>query len=481
MKIPSFLLCLLIAACATAPADDEPAAEPPQRQALTLRHTPEEAETFIRRFEALRVGLVNYFNPVKKELINREFSCDTVVFRLDKTGDSGLFHTAAVDRAAELAIEFGWDRTTSAPQEHTAETHLALVHVRSIGIPANTRAGDTVPVTIEVMGNASEIRGGYVYRTPLRNSIKTTVAELPEGYLPFRIDHLPEEDITDEMRAEAALMEKRESASGTWFLLRSTVKLARDIDIDDLMADQIILPLERVVEGREPVRTLSAELIPDVIADIEKKMAALELPVIVKHEPDKLIVMPVGTREATLNQIYEHLEGMRVEIRPRNRVLIVFDDTLYRVVFYGPVAHRFLTGDVALTTDPFTRNRSDVEPYALPFRVSLRVLERADPGKSRKYGIPDAADLENGITPDGHKGRVRVSWSRWRDGRIVAENTEELDTADISEVLRHLWTRGMDPRGVLAFVDEAVDGFAINAERGYNQLQIKLDELEAGE
>lgn len=482
MKAYPFLLLLLLAGCASSPAgDDSPAPEDSPRGTLSIKHTPEEAESFIRRFEALRVGLINYFNPVNVELINREFTGTTIVFRLDKTGDSGAFHMAAVDQAAELAVKLGWDRTTSAPQEHTAETHLALVQMRSIGIPAGSRAGDTIPVILEIKGNASDIRGGYVYRTPLRNQLGRTVAELPEGYLPFRIDHLPEEDVTDEMRAESALMEKRDSASGSWFLLRSTVKLARDVHADDLTADQIILPLERAVEGREPVSTLSAELIPNVIADIERQMAEIDLPVSVKHEPGKLIITPTGIREATLHQIYERLEGMRVEVKPRNRVLILFDDTLYRVAIYGPVSHRFLLGDVALTTDPFTRNRPGAKPYQLPFRVSLRVLERAEPGRSRKYGIPDASDLERGVMPDGHKGRVRISWSRWRDGRIVAQDSEDLDTADISEVLRHLWTRGMDPRGVLAFVDEAVGGFAINAELGYNQLKIDLDALAAEE
>jgi hypothetical protein len=84
------------------------------------------------------------------------------------------------------------------------------------------------------------------------------------------------------------------------------------------------------------------------------------------------------------------------------------------------------------------------------------------------------------VTPDGHQGRVRLAWSRWDSrGRMLEEGTEELDTTDISEILRHLWTRGMGPRGVLAFVHEAIEMFAISAERGFNYLTVDLDELVA--
>src|SRR5690606_31049844 len=127
-------------------------------------HSPEEAERFIRRFEGLRVGLVNYFHPGKVELISREFTAETVVFRLNSTGDTGAFHEAAVDLAVTMADTL-WERTSVA-NEVIKESRLATITIRSIGIPSNAKTGDEIPVRIEVKGNAPDIHGGYVYMTP---------------------------------------------------------------------------------------------------------------------------------------------------------------------------------------------------------------------------------------------------------------------------------------------------------------------------
>jgi hypothetical protein len=479
MRILTVLfMSMMLAACASAPADQGAAATDRGAPATArLQHTTEEAERFIRRFEALRVGLVNYYNPVNVQLTSREFRAESVAFRLDNTGDTGQFHRAAVDLAVELSEKLGWQTSSTVGQEHINEGNLAVVEIRSIGIPAGSRAGDVIPVSITLKGNATDIRGGYVYTTPLRNNRGRTVAFLREGYLPFNIDRMDPELITPEMRADAELLERREGATGPWFVLRTGVRLAADVQSDDLTADQIVLPLERAMEGREPVRSLSSELIPGVMADIERQMEALGTPVRVRQERGNLIVTPIGIRELTLRQVYERIEGLRVEVKPRNNMIVVFDDNLFRVAFYGPVAQRFLIDDVALVTDPVTRDRLSGREYQLPFRVSCRILQRAEPGRSGKFGIPVAADLDRGVMPDGHKGRVRLSWSRWSEGRRVDEGTDELDTTDISEILRHLWTRGMGPYEALAFVVEAHRAFAFNAELGFNFLQFDPEQI----
>ncbi len=479
-------ILLFLAACSTPPAntggdsatDGGAGAEgDAPRNALNLKHTPEEARQFIRRLEGYRVGLINYYNPAKVELINREFTAETVVFRLNSTGDTGALHEAAAELATDLAIKL-WEHT-SASNETIKESHLATVRIQSVGIPAGAKAGDTIPVKIELKGNASDIHGGYIYTTPLRNKLGRTVALLREGYLPFNLADLHPEEITDEMRADAKNLEKRQGATGPWFLLRKGVELAADVQTDDLSSDQIILPLEREYRGGNTTRSITAELIPDVMRDITQQMRELGSPVKVEHEVGKLIITPLGVRELSLRQVYEQIESLRVEIRPRSNLVIVFDDDLFRVAIYGPLEQRFLIDSVALTTDPFTRGRKG-GAYQLPFRVSCRLLERAEPGTSRKYGVPDANDTARGITPDGHKGRVRLAWSRWKDGRQVDEGTEELPTSDFSEVLQHLWVRGMGPREVLGFVEEAKSNFAINADLGYNYHNVDLDKLSEG-
>jgi hypothetical protein len=481
-------LILILVACANPPADngsgeptDDDAASP--TSALNLTHSPEEARGFIRRFDALRVGLVNYFNPTKVELINREFAADTVVFRLNSTGDTGPFHEAAVDIAAEMA-EYHWTDTT-ASQETIVESHLALVHVESIGIPTNARAGDTIPVRIKLKGNATDIHGGYVYNTPLTNKLGVKVAELKEGYLPFDIKRMDPKDVTDEQRRDASNLEERQSAAGNWFILRNGAKLAQDVHESDLTSDQIILPLERVIydaagQVAKTVRVLTSDIAPYVAEDIARQMEAAGMPVKVEYEPGKFIITPLGVREETLGQVYDRIRELTVEIRPKNRMIIIFDDALFRVAIYGPVAQRFLIDNIALTSDPFSRSDPKLPPYQLPFRVSCRVLRRAEPGQSGKFGIPDRDDIARGFVPDGHKGRVRLAWSRWEEGKVIDEDTEELPTSDISDILRHLWVRGMGPREVLAFVKEADDSLAINAELGYNHQKIDLDKLKEG-
>lgn len=483
MRVFSLFALLLLASCTSSPgggnnAGGNGSTNPPPRG--RIQHTEEEAEKFVRRFEGLRAGLVNYYNPTKVELVSREFTAETVVFRLNNTGDTGAFHTAAVDLAAELAEKL-W-RHTTAEHEFVVESHLAIVKVQSIGIPAGSRAGDHIPVSMRLTGNASDVHGGYVYATPLRNRLGKVVAVLREGYLPFDVDKMPADEVTAEMRADARNLERRESATGPWYLLRKGVQLAGDVSADDLSADQIILPLERVIERvfetDVVVRTLSAEYIPDVLRDIERQMRDQGLPVKAEHNQDKLVITPLGVREVPLSQVYERIAELRVDIRPKTRMIIVFDDALFRVAIYGAPNLRFMLGDVALTTDPFTRDKPGVAPYQLPFRVSCRVLERAKPGRSGKYGVTTDEERERGVVNDGSKGRVRLAWSRWKDGRQIAEKTEELDTADLSEILRHMWVRGAGPREILSFVIEADSSYAINAELGFNHHKIDPNRLE---
>ncbi len=470
----SLTILLLLAACTTPASGGQETPQTGTPRAWKATHSPEEAERFIRRFEGLRVGLVNYFHPGKVELISREFTAETVVFRLNSTGDTGAFHEAAVDLAVTMADTL-WERTSVA-NEVIKESHLATITIRSIGIPSNAKAGDEIPVRIEVKGNATDIHGGYVYMTPLRNRLGRTVALLQEGYLPFSLRGVPEEDITPEMRQDSGKLERRHGATGPWFLLRTGVHLAADVLTDDLVSDQIILPLLREVQANDQtVRSIPADMIPDIMADISRQMEADGMPVKVAHEPGKLIITPLGVREVSLKQIYDRIRQLRVEYKPRNSLLIMFDDDLFRIAIYGPIEQRFLIDHVALTTDPLTRNNPD-GAHQMPFRVSCRLLQRAQAGRSGKFGIPDADDEARGVKPDGHSGKVRLTWSRWEGSRMIAEDIEELETSDISEILRHLWVRGMGPREVLAFVYEADRAFAINAELGYNYHTIRLDE-----
>jgi hypothetical protein len=473
-------ILLLLGACATGSRDSGPgdvrAGGGGTDATPRLAHTSEEAELFIRRFEAFRVGLVNYYDVTGVDYVSRSFSADTVLFRLDNTGDSGPFHEAATDLAAELAVTHGWE-DAGAPDELVRPGRLATVRLESIGIPAGARAGDTIPVRVTMIGNGTDIHGGYAYEMPMVNSLGRTVAVLKQGYLPFDLRAMDPEDITDELREDAKNLERRDTLVGSSFILRNAVRLATDMATDDLTSDQIILPLRRRVDGDTTVATLDdARMRRDVKVEIERLMAEAGVPVQVDESPGRLTVKPIGIREQSLRQVHDILQSLQIEVRPHDRVVITFDDDRGRVAIYGEPRHRMLIGDVNLTTDPFTRGQRT--PYQLPFRVSCRVVQRAEPGTSGKFGIPDADDLREGVTPDGHMGRVRLAWSRWdRRGRMTQEGTEEIDTTDISLILRHLYTRGMDPRGVLAFVVEAESSMALSADLGFNYRTIDLEAM----
>lgn len=491
-RIFACLLCLSVAACATAPVDpdngkpaqvgpdevDEGPAEPIDLSKLT--HTPQEARNFIVRKEALSVGLVNYIDPTRTELISREFTGETVVFRLDNTGDTGPLWTAAADRGGEMVSEYDWPEA-EARWEAATEAHVALVRLESIGIPAGAKAGDDIPVRIVLTGNASDIRGGYVYKTPLRNKRGRTVAFLKQGYLPMK----PESAETSEQKAESELMERRDGTARVTFILRKGVKLAANVKDDDLTADQIIMPLTREVQpgSGQYKRTLSAELLPQVVPQIEKAMGELvpvPLPCKVTDQGDNLIVTPLGVREVSLRQVFERLQTLRVQIVPQNNVIVIFDEAVVRVAVYGPVRYRLLLRDVAMTVDPFTRNQQGVKPQPLRFRVNCRVVKRAEPGTSRRYGIPTADDVRAGTRPDGNLGQVRLAWSVWNEkGDMVQDGTDTLESSDVSDILRHLWTRGMKPAEVLAFVLEAHDALALSCELGFNWRKVDVDAMRA--
>jgi len=486
-----FLLLLTLAACATTPAGntgdnpnnilapDNPLDEVPAITDLNkLTHSPEEARNFIVRREALSVGFVNYIDPTRTELVSREFTGETVIFRLDNTGDTGPLWQAAADRAGEMVTEYGWPEA-EAKWEPVPEAHVALVKIESIGIPAGAKAGDDIPVRISLTGNASDVRGGFVYTSPLRNKLGRTVAYLREGYLPIN----PKNAVTEEQKEDAKLMEKRDGAGRVTFILRRGVKLSNTVRADDLTADQIVMPLTREVTPgkRDYKRTLSAELVPQVIPQIEKLMAELTpvpLPCKVIAQDDNLIVTPLGVREVSLRQVFERLQTLRVTIEPQNNVVVIFDEQVVRVAVYGPVRHRLLLRDVAMTVDPFSRKAAGGKAMPLKFRVNCRIVKRAEPGKDRQYGFPTAEDLRTKRQPDGNLGQVRLAWSTWDDkGNMLTDGIDILDSTDISDILRLLWTRGMGPAEALAFVLEAHDALAISCELGFNWRKVNVDEM----
>lgn len=489
------LLCLLAACGNPRPANNAGAVDENGDTQLNPESLPRDAKTaeaFIRRYEALAVGLVNYFEPARVELISREFSAETVVFRLDSTGDTGPLFDATIDRAAELTVNNGWP-DSEVVSESQREGHLALISVESLGVPAGARTGDYIPVRIRLQGNAYDIRAGFIYPTPLRNKQGRTVAMLERGYLPLNADAYYDEDgkrlvepllkpgdepLTEEQIVDAQNLERRDTAGATTFFLRRGCKLVADVSDDELVADHIVLPLVREVEEhgfKRLERTMSAELVPDAVKSIRLQMKELHgIDVKVEAQGDKIVVTPLGVREQTLLQVFELLQGVRVELTPRNNVVVVFDEDRFRVAVYGPVKHRFLYDTVTLTTDPLTRDLADRKPYQLPFRVSCRVLERAKPGNSGKYGIPDVI---GGPKPDGSTGRVRLSWSTWEDGKLETEGMDELDTTDFTDILRFLWTKGMGPIEVLGFVVEASEGRALSAELGFNYRKVNLKRL----
>ncbi len=73
---------------------------------------------------------------------------------------------------------------------------------------------------------------------------------------------------------------------------------------------------------------------------------------------------------------------------------------------------------------------------------------------------------------------MRLSWSTWdKKGNMQDDGVDELDSSDFTDILRFLWTRGMGPREVLAFVVEAEQSFGLAAELGFNYRKVDLDKL----
>ena len=162
-------------------------------------------------------------------------------------------------------------------------------------------------------------------------------------------------------------------------------------------------------------------------------------------------------------------------------MVIVFDDQTQRVAIYGPLKRRFLIDNVTLVVDPIVRrdfNNQILPALPLRFRVSCRVLRRASPGRSGKFGIAHTEDIEAGIKPDGDKGQVNLAWSiHDEDGDLVKERTEKFDSADISDILRYLWTRGMGPHEVMGFCVQAKDQGALAVTLGYNHRRMDVSRI----
>lgn len=457
---------------------------PDGQKKIEYTRTPEEAAQFIRRYPSLGTGIVNYFDPAEVKLLERRFSGETVIFRLDNTGDGGVLYTAAIERAAEFADKYHWPQEAMNYESPGAtEYHVALVGFESMSIPTGAKAGDFIPVRIYLRGDASDIRGGFLYPTPLRNKAGKTVGFVKKGYLPLNPDKYEEGELTAEQIEDAKNLTFTEVDGSTTIVLRNTVILAADVSLDDLSSDQIILPLKRDVTvydaelGRyveRRVKSLSADLVPDVLAEIKRGMKKHGFDVVAEHIDDQIVVTPTGVYEETLRQIKEVLESLRVTVSPKNNIVIVFNENNGEISVFGPPRHRFLYGDVFLTTDPFTRNRKGKIPHSLRFRLSCRVTERAVAGESRKYGHDDG----KGGLVDGHPGKIRLSWTRYdMKNELIEEGVDVLNTTDVSDILRHLWTRGISPYEALAFVYEAKSNMSLTVEMGLNYRAFDFDAL----
>ncbi|MCC6573629.1 MAG: flagellar basal body P-ring protein FlgI [Planctomycetes bacterium] len=494
-QLLAILSFIVLAACATTPPKDKPEPGPEPTDGPTIggiKHDAKTAEQFIRRYEQLRVGLVNYIEPRNVKLNGHELSGDGVVFRLNLTGDNGAFHKAAVDLAVELMEKNGWDEV-QLQEENSAVGHLASVKFESLGMPVDAHPGAHMPVRVVLVGDATDISGGYMYPTPIRNSAGRTVAYFRGGYLP----HIPEpgEPWRDSEGKELPpgtlpLLEKRETAGRIGYILREGFQITSSASADDLIADTIELPLSRDIideatgQVKETIYPLSVELVPEVVKELDKELAAANIPCRVRADgPHKIIVTPTGVREMSLRQIQDAIENVKVTIRPRSNVIIMFDEELYRVAIYGPGAKRFLISSLNLVIDPFSENAVDretgrpVKPYPLPFRVRCEVVKRAERGTSGLYGVPTPGNPD----PDGNKGEVRLAWSLRNDaGNVISEGDETLPSTDISDILRHLWVRGMGPREVLGFCVRAKEAFALAADLGFNYRKVDLAKLAAG-
>lgn len=487
-------LSLLLCACASGPATGDGSDDGETVLRDGIRHNRAEAEKFIVRNRDFRAGLIDYVDPRRATLTSRTLSAESVVFRLDQTGDTRLFHKAAVERASELAVSYGWPEAML-EQEQDREGYLAYVRIESVGMPTGATRGSTLPVRVVCLGDAKDIRGGYLYPTPLKNSLGRTIAFFEGGYLPAAHE-LPGEregkpvknPFIDPRTGKQAIdpetklpmweeaLERRQSLGRVSYVLREGFRIAATVPDEELSAETIELPMDRIIdlERGKYFLPVSADMIPELIRGVEAEMAERGISCKATTIGTRsLIVTPLGVREKSLREVFEELQLISITFSPRNAVVVVFDEERKRVVFYGPVERRFLFDDVTLGTDPFTIDAVDPvtrkprKPQELQFRVTCRLLRRASPGKSGQYGIPSQADVDAGRKPDGDRGAVFVSW-RLKSSEHSREGEAELPSSDITDVLRYLFAQGMGPREVLGFCVVAKDKPALLAELGFN-------------
>lgn len=500
-------LVLLLAACTSAPTQNGGTTDvlPDTVMRDGIAHNSAEAEKFIVRNRDFSAGLIDYVDPRRATLTSRSLSAESVVFRLDQTGDTNEFHKAAIERAAELAVNYAWP-AAMIEQEQDREGHLAYVRIESVGMPTGATRGTMLPVRIVCLGDAADIRGGYLYPTPLKNSLGRTIAFFEGGYLPAPhelpgeregkpiknplIDARGKQVVDPETKQpmwEEAL-ERRQSLGRVSYILREGFRIAATVPDEELSSESIELPMDRIIDAERGKYFLpvSADMIPELIRGVESAMAERGIKVRAATVGTRsLVVTPLGVREKTLKEIFDELQLISITFKPRNSVIIVFDDERQRVVLYGPVERRFLFDDVTLGTDPFTVDAVDAvtrkprPPQQLPFRVTCRLVRRASPGKSGKYGIPTQAEVDAGIVPDGDKGAVRLSWTL-QTQELDREGEIELPSSDISDILRYLFAQGMGPREVVGFCVVAKDKPALLAELGFNPRRFRDPENPEG-
>lgn len=496
-------LVLLLAACASTPSNNggtDSSDETVMRDGIA--HNRATAEQFIVRTRDFRAGLIDYVDPRRATLTTRSLTAESVVFRLDNTGDTRDFHKAAIDRASELAVANDWP-PAMLEQEEDREGHLAYVKIETVGMPTGATQGSTLPVRIVCLGDASDIRGGYLYPTPLLNSLGRTIAFFLGGYLPAAHELPGERDgkpvknpLIDARTGKQAIdpetkqplweeaFERRQSLGRVSYILREGFKVASTVPDEELSAETIELPMDRIIDAERGKYFLpvSADMIPELVRGVETEMAERGIPCKVSAVGTRtLTVMPLGVREKTLNEVFEDLQAISITFTPRNNVIIVFDDDRQRVVLYGPVERRFLFDDVTLGTDPFSID--SVDPVTrkprpaqqLPFKVTCRLLRRANPGKSGKYGIPTQADVDAGVKPDGDKGAVHLNWTL-ETKELSREGEIDLESSDIADILRYLWAQGMAPREVVGFCVVAKDKPSVLAELGFNPRRFREEE-----
>jgi len=396
-------------------------------------------------------------------------SGETIVFGLPKSGgDTGRAYKTALARAAEMFT--GSPDEAKVLTEVVEEGTIALVRIDSMGFPSGREAGETIPVSISPLGNALDLTGGHIYSTGLRCDRTGEVLALhPFGH--FEEDEIVEytytmrkpwdfDDVLDLNKPgtkpkgeqpevpDKPLPEVLPSSGldmRRW-LLREGFKMVRKTSWAEIGRDEIRFTVGGFKYDQDgnpmPTASVDEEIVEAVVRAFQKPEYRMH----VERDPlvrTRVLVIP-SIRKQGLDELYDRLRVIRVEIRPRRMLHIIADNNNGRIIIAGPERDRKLTGTLRFASDTSDKVGAFVSSG---FRL---VAEPTDQGR-----------------------KLKVSWAQLRQGEKTLRQGEAEVANDLGELLRCVYSNGCGPDDCFLITEKAKRDRLVDAQLSLFPARIK--------